>query len=129
MNKEDFIQEIRSPLKSLGFRKNGNYWFKEQNDLLQCIFVQGSQWDKNDYYVEIGAAPANSDRRFPTLLHWEFRHRCVDAGRRTNHDVNIPPSVLFDEMEKIFSGLTDAAHLTEYYQTHNVIGTANRYVL
>lgn len=102
MNKEDFIQEIRSPLKALGFRKNGQYWYKTYNDLLLCINVQGSQWDKNDYYVEIGAALANSGRKFPTLLYWEFCHRCVDHGQKINFDVNISPAVFLPKSKLFF---------------------------
>ena len=49
MTKNEFIEAIRSPLKKEGFRKVGQYWYKRNNDIIYCINVQGSQWDRNDY--------------------------------------------------------------------------------
>lgn len=56
MIKQEFIEEIRAPLKKYGFQKKGAYWFKKCNDIIFCINVQGSQWNKDNYYFAIGGA-------------------------------------------------------------------------
>lgn len=56
MIKQEFIEEIRAPLKKYGFQKKRAYWFKKCNDIIFCINMQGSQWNKDNYYFAIGGA-------------------------------------------------------------------------
>ena len=50
--------------------------------------MQGSQWDRNDYYFEIGVAEHKENCTTPTLLHWLSCHRCEgNSGER-----NVLPS-------------------------------------
>ena len=56
MVKQEFLAAIREPLKAEGYRKKGFYWYKTVNDLVFCLNLQGSQWDKDDYYFQVGAA-------------------------------------------------------------------------
>lgn len=94
MDKHTFISEISKPLKELGYRKRTNYWYKTANELIFCINVQGSQWDKDNYYVEIGVAKYEEEKKCPTILYWFCRHRCIGKNR----DVNIEPEDLMRDL-------------------------------
>ena len=98
MNKLTFLSEIAKPLKEMGFRKNKAYWYKAYNELLFCINVQGSQWCKNDYYVEIGVAFCSNEKSSPSLLQWYCRHRCIGA----NGEKNVLPGELLTSVSEIF---------------------------
>lgn len=87
MVKQEFLAAIREPLKAEGYRKKGFYWYKTVNDLVFCLNLQGSQWDKDDYYFQVGAALHKDSSAFPTILHWLFRHRCTGK----NGELNITP--------------------------------------
>jgi hypothetical protein len=52
--KPDAIKSLKLLMKDKGYRTQGNYWFKESNDIVQFVAVQGSQWNKNDFYVNVG---------------------------------------------------------------------------
>ena len=56
MNKNDFLLAVHEYLKAFGYRKNKSYWFLSNGELVYCVYVQSSQWDANDYYVEVGIA-------------------------------------------------------------------------
>ena len=105
MIKQEFLKEMKPRLKALGYRKNGNYWYQTTDRHICCIHVQGSQWSKDAYYVEVGFAFPAENNKMPTLLHWHCRHRCIGA----NGDKNPTPDEVFAEMEKIFGvvSLTD----------------------
>lgn len=57
INKEKLISEIISPLKANGYKKRSTTWVKSsdlKNGIFTIINIQGSQFDKNDYYVNLG---------------------------------------------------------------------------
>lgn len=97
MDKTTFISEVSKPLKEAGYKKTRNYWHKICNDLIFCINVQGSQWDRNDYYVEIGISLLDNISN-PSLLRWHCRHRChgMNGGK------NPQPDELFSCITEIF---------------------------
>ena len=104
MDKHTFIREISNPLKELGYRKRTNYWYRAANDLIFCINVQGSQWDKDDYYVEIGISFGDDSIRYPSLLHWHCRHRCCGINGEKNmepDEVLLYVSKMFDDIHSI----------------------------
>ena len=76
MDKQTFISEISDQLKKLDFKKAKSYWYKYCNDVIFCIHLQSSQWDPEDYYVEIGVALSANNFSRPSLLQWYCRHRC-----------------------------------------------------
>ncbi len=85
MNKNDCIDELRQCLKGLGYNKNGNYWYRRENDIQHCVCVIGSQWNKTDYYVEIGIAMLSSAGKCPTIGNWDLRSPCWnDEGQNQN---------------------------------------------
>lgn len=124
MIKSEFIIEVAALLKARGYRKRGNYWYKSHNDLLLCVNVQGSQWDKDDYYVNIGAALALEDRKYPSELRWIIRYRCET---KSGEDRNISPEDMLEGMEYIFSDLTTADQIPQYLSKRKVVKVANLY--
>ena len=57
IDKEKLISEITAPLKSMGYKKRSNTWIKQSDSEMNVFIViniQGSQFDKKDYYVNLG---------------------------------------------------------------------------
>lgn len=120
MTKAEFIEAVKPILKNRGYRKKGFYWYKQGEDLLLCVNVQGSSWDKNDYYVEIGIAP--QDAAYPTILHWEIRHRCIGtAGER-----NIQSEELLCELERHHQ-ISKRTELPEYLAVRDARPVVNQF--
>lgn len=124
MVKNEFISEICAKMRELGYKKRGNYWYKAQKDLLLCINVQGSQWNKDNYYVEIGASIIHHDLKNPTVLGWYFRHRCKGQDGK---ELNILPRDFFQCIENTFSNLTSADQLPQYLAAKNAQKIVNQY--
>ena len=99
MDKLSFISTIKPLLKERGYGKSGNYWYKYTNEIVFCINVQGSQWDKDDYYTEIGIAFPSTECKNPTIMHWYCRHRC----KGSNGELNISPNELISIVDRVFS--------------------------
>lgn len=74
-SKKVFTEQLSIVLKKEGYRRKRNYWYFFDDSFVFCIQIQGSQWDKNDYYVNIGARNG-VDVLFPTELKWTWFHRC-----------------------------------------------------
>lgn len=54
MIKSDAIKSLKTSMKENGYKTQGNYWYKESFDVIHFAAIQGSQWDTNDFYVNIG---------------------------------------------------------------------------
>lgn len=121
MNKDSFIMEIRPKLKARGFRKNGNYWYKDMQDYICCIQVEGSSWSKDHYYVNIGFALSDDSKKNPTLLHWYCRHRCKHGNER------VSPEELLLCVEDIFGSVSSAAQIPEFLQKCNAQKVASQF--
>ncbi len=125
MNKQEFAIEVAIALKKLGYRKNGLYWFKSMEEYVLCVNVQGSQWDKHDYYVELGIARSNPDCKNPTVLHWSIRHRCNGASG----ELNIMPTEFLTELNKFCQSLKNSASVTEFLNQNHAVRVANQYFI
>lgn len=123
MKKQEFIEEIAKIMKQQGFRKKGQYWFRNKSDYIECVCVQGSQWDKDDYYVNVGFAEANDTWKNPTELHWHSIHRCFD---RSGNQLNILPQVLQDEMLRIFQDFASMKEVNDFLQRLNAVKVGSR---
>lgn len=123
MVKQEFLAAIREPLKAEGYRKKGFYWYKTVNDLVFCLNLQGSQWDKDDYYFQVGAALHKDSSAFPTILHWLFRHRCTGK----NGELNITPQEALTCVLTAFRDLESSAGLSDFLQAHNATKVAGQY--
>ncbi len=124
MNKQEFISTVDSELKALGYKRNRNYWYKANLNCLICMNIQGSQWDKNDYYVEIGLSSLGEERKFLPILDWDIRHRCTGI----NGELNISPEDLMTELQNLCSQLNNVNSLTEFIEKSNAVRIANQYL-
>ncbi len=124
MNKQEFISAADSELKALGYRRNRNYWYKASLNFLICLNIQGSQWDKNDYYVEIGLSSLREEQKFPPILDWDIRHRCTGV----NGERNISPEDFMTELRNLCSQLNTVNSLTELIEKSNAVRIVNQYL-
>ena len=110
MDKINFISQIKPVLKQQNYRKDRNYWYKTVDNHICCINVEGSQWDKDNYYVEIGFSLLSTGYKNPRLLQWYCRHRCVgEFGDR-----NILPSELLASMDSVFGKVLLTSEIDEF---------------
>ena len=77
LSKKEVMAELSILLRARGYRKKGAYWYKDHPQFTFCVNVLGSQWDTDDYYIEMGFAVPDSGK-YPTCLHWSVRSRCFD---------------------------------------------------
>lgn len=104
-DKRSFIDNIKPLLKARGYKKKGQYWFAEGEKYYYCINVQGSQWDTNNYYCNIGMAEKISGKTTYYYLEWLWCHRCEDMHK---NDLNLKPEDLLKEINRYFADfLTD----------------------
>ena len=54
ISEHDLIEYATKELKLLGFRKKNQRWTKTQGDFTLVFFVQGSQWDRETFYIRPG---------------------------------------------------------------------------
>ena len=54
LTEEVLIEYIKPILKSKGFKKKGKRWRKVYDEFTCVFFIQGSCYDKNDYYIRPG---------------------------------------------------------------------------
>ena len=54
MNKDELAKSVAPSLKVRGFRKKGRTWWRETPELFQLFNIQGSSWDKNEWYLNVG---------------------------------------------------------------------------
>ncbi len=119
MTKTEFIAELKPVLKEMGYRKTNHYWHRACGDLIACVFVQGSNWDTNDYYVEVGWALPDENRMKPTLLYWYCRGRI--GG------VNPEPWLLLEFLKGRAAQVTDRGTLCRYLQQTGAKGMLGHY--
>jgi hypothetical protein len=84
------------------------------------IYVQSSQWDANDYYVEVGIAIEEIVGPKPSVTRWYVRKRCEDESQ---NDRNISLSVLKQAID-FFSDILTVNDLTLYLERtpHTLVG-------
>ena len=54
VSKEELICCTKERLKAAGFKKKDLRWTKSNDDFTMVFYIQGSQWDKNNYYIRPG---------------------------------------------------------------------------
>lgn len=121
MDKKSFIDNVTVILKLKGYRKKGSYWYKDNDGILYCVNVQGSQWNKDNYYVNIGFALSNTDNKNPSILQWYGRHRC----RGKDGELNISTEDLLVNMDDVFGKILSVSDIDIFLKehTHTRIGT------
>lgn len=121
MDRKAFIDGLGPVLMNLGYRKKGNYWYKNGTDLVYCVNVQGSQWSKDGYYVNVGISRTNIEGSTPTLLQWDYRHRC----KGEQGEINISPKEVLDILEEIMHSVSSSSEIDSflYGRKYKKIGT------
>lgn len=125
MKKEIIIQQLKPVLQKRGYRKRGYYWYKSQNGIIFCLNIQGSQWSKDDYYVNVGVAKEDTMCKFPTILNWVWRHRCKGEKGEINMDLQD----IVTCMDKYFSAYIDADSPNDFYRKFSAECIAEQYWL
>lgn len=54
VSEEDVLAFAKTHLKERGFRKKGKRWTKQLDEFTLVFYVQGSCWNKEDYYIRPG---------------------------------------------------------------------------
>lgn len=124
MIKEEFIDAVKTPLKQRGFRKVRSYWYKTQGEWIICFNVQGSQWDTNNYYVNLGAIPVSANDPTPPNYRWTILMRCRNP-KQTCPD---PEDTLAD-LDRVFGKLETEAQLPAFLQQHPTTTVGKQYFL
>ena len=121
MNKSTFISEIRPLLKKRKYCKQGNYWYKLVDSHICCVNVQGSQWDGDDYYVNIGFAL--QPQKKPTILHWFCCHRCEGEGG----EVNPQPHEVCGCVDSVLEKVLETERISVMMAERNAVKVGNQY--
>ena len=124
MVKTEFIQAVKLPLKERGFRKKGQYWYKTQGAWIICYNVQGSQWDSNNYYVNLGAIPVESNDPTPPNYRWKLFMRCRNP-KQTCPD----PMDTIEDLDRVFGPLETLEQLPDFLEKHPVTTVGEQYFL
>jgi hypothetical protein len=53
LSQEQLTDCLKPVLKQQGFKKNKTTWRKTTDDLVYVLNIQGSQWSKEDYYINV----------------------------------------------------------------------------
>lgn len=95
-------------------------FFLMASSSVYCVYVQSSQWDANDYYVEVGIAIEEIVGPKPSVTRWYVRKRCEDESQ---NDRNISLSVLKQAID-FFSDIHTVNDLTLYLERtpHTLVG-------
>ena len=90
MTKTEIVSAITPILKEKGFKKVKNFWYKMIPNILHYIHIQGSQYDKNDYYCNICIAiEGYNNLEFPKEYDSQVFHR-VGVRDDLKNDRNPP---------------------------------------
>ncbi len=72
IDKETLISQITPQLKTMGYKKRNNTWAKQSDpemNIFIVINIQGSQYDKKDYYINLGVyIQALGQKNIPTCI-------------------------------------------------------------
>lgn len=107
MLKSEMITSLKPILKEKNFKKIRNYWYKMQNGITFYLNIQGSAYDTNDFYVNLGIVFSLSPGKVPPTYDWDiFRRAFVD-----NKELNLELEdilLILDSFFKLFPTIEDA---------------------
>ena len=122
MVKSEFITAIKPELKKRGYRKNGMYWYKRCNGFTCCINLQTSNWDSDNYYINVGLSLDDSPTCKPTQLNWYCRHRIVGISASQN----LLPEELLSYLDQTFGQIHSRSEIDDFLIRHNAIEMPNQ---
>ena len=112
---------IKPILKSEGYKKHQNYWYRTVDEYLYCINVQGSSWNKDAYYINIGVAQNDATCPTPSLLKWIWQHRL--------HDCNNSVEEFRQCKEELFTDFSSEPQLASFLEKHHAARVVGQYWL
>ena len=122
MIKNEFISAIKPELKRRGYRKNGMYWYKRCNGFTCCINLQTSNWDSNNYYINVGLSLDDSPTYRATQLNWYCRHRVVGVSANQN----LLPEELFSHLDQTFEQIHSKFEIRDFLIRQNAVEMPNQ---
>lgn len=122
MIKSEFLAIIKPELKKLGYRKNGMYWYKRCDGFTCCINLQTSNWDSDNYYINVGLSLDDSPGCRATQLNWYCRHRV--QGK--DGDRNILPGELLSHLAQTFDKIHSRSEIRSFLIQHKAIEMPNQ---
>lgn len=84
MLKSDIIDALKPILKKKGFKKIRNYWYKVYNEMTFYLNIQGSCYDPNDYYVNLGIVLSPFQEKIPPIYEWDVCRRIFVDEKQLN---------------------------------------------
>lgn len=85
---EELVAFAKTYLKEKGFKKKNKKWTKTEEEFTLVFYIQGSQWDKDDYYIRPGVFinELNSDN----LIYGHFMTEIeADSIEQIFNDLNV----------------------------------------
>ena len=90
------MRSIKPILKEQGFRKKAKRWTKTTEHFSYIFFIQGSSYDKNDYYVRPGII-VNDIQAEP----WAYGHLSIDIPVTTKEEILQKAEEFFSQWSSI----------------------------
>ena len=82
VSEEDLIEYIKPILKEKGFKKKAKRWTKVTEHFTYLFFIQGSAYDKDDYYIRPGII-VNGIQAEPSV----YGHFFIDIHVTTKEEI------------------------------------------
>ena len=96
VSEEELIEFIKPILKEKGFRKKAKRWTKTTEHFSYIFFIQGSAYDKDDYYVRPGII-VNDIQAEP----WLYGHFSIDIPVTTKEEILQKAEEFFSQWSSI----------------------------
>ena len=96
VSEEELIEFIKPILKEQGFRKKAKRWTKTTEHFSYIFFIQGSSYDKDDYYVRPGII-VNDIQAEP----WVYGHFHIDIPVTTKEEILKKAEEFFSQWSSI----------------------------
>ncbi|MBQ5319451.1 MAG: DUF4304 domain-containing protein [Oscillospiraceae bacterium] len=90
INKSELISEIAPLLKNLGYKKRNNTWVLYLKDLDVVFNVQGSQFDTEMYYINLGIYIHElGEKKNPSISSCQIVERVNQEFNNVNLIINV----------------------------------------
>lgn len=96
VSEEELIEFIKPILKDKGFRKKAKRWMKITEQFTYMFYIQGSSYDKDDYYVRPGII-VNCIQAEP----WAYGHLHIDIPVTTKEEILQKAEDFFSQFSSI----------------------------
>ncbi len=115
VSEEELIEFIKPILKEQGFRKKAKRWTKTTEHFSYIFFIQGSSYDKDDYYVRPGII-VNDIQAEP----WVYGHFHIDIPVTTKEEILKKAEEFFSQWSSIEYFKKTVADFVEWEKRNSV---------